>query len=161
MAILLRSLLLLVPSLLALGAFATSGEVQVNNPWVQEAPPNAKVLAAYLEINNSSAKTQVITAVSSAAFDRVEIHRTIVDRNMARMELLKELTILPYTAIYLKPGGVHFMLIGARKRVQAGDSVPISLTLKGGSTVMVSAKVRAAKPEESPADHAKHGNHAH
>lgn len=161
MAVLLRSLLPLWLSILAFDGLAAAGEVQVIDPWVQEAPPNAKVLAAYLEIDNGGAKTQVITAVSSAAFERVEIHRTIVDRNMARMELLKELTILPNTAITLKPGGLHFMLIGARKRFQAGDSVPISLTLKDGSTVAVSAKVRAGKPEERPADHAKHGNHAH
>ena len=161
MAILLRSLLLLVPGLLALSAFAASGEVRVIDPWVQEAPPNAKVLVAYLEINNSGAKTQIVTAVGSPAFERVEIHRTIADRNMAGMELLKELTILPNSSIYMKPGGLHFMLIGARKRLRAGDMVPLNLTLKDGNTLAVSATVRAAKPGERPADHAKHGNHAH
>lgn len=165
MAIFLRVLISVGLSLLAQGASAAAGEVQILEPWVQAAPPSAKVLAAYMEVTNGGAKTQIVTAVSSPLFERVEIHRTIVDQNMARMELLKEMTILPNATISLRPGGLHLMLIGARKRLQAGDAVPLSLTLKDGNALAVSATVRAAKPEERQAlrnaDHSKHGNHAH
>lgn len=165
MAIFLRALISVGLSLLAQGASAAAGEVQILEPWVQAAPPNAKVLAAYMEVTNGGAKTQVVTAVSSPLFERVEIHRTIVDQNMARMELLKEMTILPNATISLRPGGLHLMLIGARKRLQAGDAVPLNLTLKDGNALAVSATVRAAKTEERQAlrnaDHSKHGSHAH
>lgn len=165
MAILLRTLISLGVSLLALGASAAAVEVHILDPWVQTAPPNAKVMAAYLEISNSGTNTLIIKAVGSPLFERVEIHRTIVEENMARMELLKELTVLPNSTVSLKPGGLHFMLIGARKRLQTGDTVPISLTLKDGTTLAVSATVRAAKSEERPAqrntDHSNHGSHAH
>lgn len=163
MAILLRALLSVGLGLFAFGACA-AGEVRILDPWVQAAPPNAKVLAAYLELHNGGTKTQVVTAVSSPFFERVEIHRTIVDQNMASMELLKELTILPDATITLKPGGLHFMLIGARKKLKVGDTVPLSLTLKDGHTLSVDAAVRAARLEQKPAqrnaDHAKHGSHA-
>lgn len=164
MAIVLRVLLSTGFCLLAFGAFAAS-EIRILDPWVQAAPPKAKVLAAYLEISNGGTKTQIVTAVSSPLFERVEIHRTVVDQGMARMELLKELTVLPDAAISLRPGGLHLMLIGARKRLQAGDTVPLNLTFKDGKTLAVSATVRdprlGEKQAQGNADHSKHGTHAH
>jgi copper(I)-binding protein len=165
MDIFLRMLISLGLGFLVLNVSAATTDIQVLDPWVQAAPPNAKVLAAYLQLKNAGAKPQTVTAVSSPAFDRVEIHRTVVSENTARMEHLKELTIPPNATIVMKPGGLHFMLIGARKRLQTGDSIPISLTLKDGNTFAVSATVRAAQmdagKDHQGMDHSKHGAHAH
>lgn len=165
MDIFLRMLISLVPGFLALNVSAATAEIQILDPWVQAAPPNAKVLAAYLQIKNAGAKPQTVTAVSSPDFDRIEIHRTVVSGTTARMEHLKELAIPPHATIVLKPGGLHLMLIGPRKRLQTGDSVPVSLTLKEGDALTATATVRAAQTEagKNPQgmDHSKHGAHAH
>src|SRR3990167_9482954 len=92
-------------------ASADSVNIQILDPWVQAAPPNVKVLAAYLEIKNNGEKPQLLVNVSSPAFDQVEIHRSVMHGNMAHMEHLKELTIPPHASVTLKPGGGRFLFL--------------------------------------------------
>lgn len=147
---------------LAAGAFAGAPEIRIVDPWVQAGPPKAKVLAAYSRIENGGDKPQTVIGVSSPGFERIEIHRTVMHGNMAHMEQLKELTIPPRTTMTLKPGGLHFMLMNARQPLQAGDRVPMTLTLKGGGTLAFEATVRSARMADTGAaghgDHSAHGS---
>src|SRR4030067_1719334 len=123
---------LMILSSLALGfvasvASADSIDIQILDPWVQAAPPNVKVLAAYLEIKNNGEKSQLLVNFSSPAFDQAGIHRSVMHGNMAHMEHLKELTIPPHASVTLKPGGLHFMLMDAKKLVRGGASVPVDI----------------------------------
>ena len=146
-------------------ASADSVNIQILDPWVQAAPPNVKVLAAYLEIKNNGEKPQLLVNVSSPAFDQVGIHRSVMRGNMAHMEHLKELTIPPHASVTLKPGGLHFMLMDAKKQLRVGDSVPMTLTFKNGDKVAVTATVRAGQMEgmgdHQHMDHSEHMNHNH
>ena len=146
-------------------ASADSGDIQILDPWVQAAPPNVKVLAAYLEIKNNGEKPQILVNVSSPAFDQVGIHRSVMHGNMAHMEHLKELTIPAHASVALKPGGLHFMLMDAKKPLPVGDSVPMTLTFKNGDKVAVTATVRSGQLENmgdnQHMDHSEHMNHNH
>lgn len=145
------------------GTFASEPEIQVVNPWVQAAPPSAKVLAAYLEIKNNGEKPQTLAEISSPAFGQVEIHRTTTRDNIARMERVKELAIPPRSSVMIKPGGMHLMLMGGKKPLQAGDQVPMTLIFKSGEKLTISATVRSMQEEDAGnnphADHSKHQHH--
>lgn len=161
----LKILILLALGLVTPGASADSVDIQILDPWVQAAPPNVKVLAAYLEIKNNGKKPQILVNVSSPAFDQVGIHRSVMHGNMAHMEHLKELTIPPHASVTLKPGGLHFMLMDAKKPLHAGDPVPMTLTFKNGGKVAVKATVRSGQMEDmgdhQHMDHSEHTNHNH
>ena len=77
--------LLAVAVVFPVAAATHSKAVMVKEPWVQEAPPNAKVNAGYMVLENHSGQAQVLTGASSPAFERVEIHSTEVSEGMARM----------------------------------------------------------------------------
>ena len=158
---------ILVALMLGLAALSASAgsDIQIRDPWVQAAPPSVKVLAAYLEIKNDGKKQRVLTDVSSTAFAQVGIHRTVMHGNMAHMEHLKELAVPPNASVVLQPGGLHLMLTDAKKPLNTGDSVPMTLTFKDGEKVAVQATVRSGQKEDmgdhQHMDHSGHMNHNH
>lgn len=165
MGIFLKTLIALSLGLVAPIASADSGDIQILDPWVQAAPPNVKVLAAYLEIKNNGEKPSILVDVSSPSFDQVGIHRSVMHGNMAHMEHLKELTIPPHASVTLKPGGLHLMMMDAKNPLHAGDTVPMTLTFKHGGKVAVQATVRASQMEgmgnDPHMDHSEHMKHNH
>ncbi|MFZ2301919.1 MAG: copper chaperone PCu(A)C [Gallionella sp.] len=160
----LQILMALALGVTAPGAFA-DGEIQVRDPWVQAAPPNVKVMAAYLEISNSGKKPLALVGVASSAFEQAGIHNSVMHGNMVHMEHMKELVIPSNASVTLKPGGMHLMLTGAKKPLRTGDQVPITLIFKGGEKTALMAVVRSGQAVEMEdhkhMDHSGHGSHNH
>jgi copper(I)-binding protein len=123
------------------GAFAATA-LQIRDAWVPEAPPAARVQAAYMELVNDGASAVVVVGAQSPDFARVEIHRTVQAQGIARMAAQSELRVEPGAALVLAPGGTHLMLIEAKRRLVAGDRVAVELQLGDGSTAQVAAQVR-------------------
>lgn len=144
--------------LAALSARADSAGIQILDPWVQAAPPNVKVLAAYLEIKNNGEKPQTLVNIASPAFGQVEMHRSVMHGNMAHMEHQKELTIPPRASVVMKPGGMHLMLMDAKKPLHIGDTVPMTLSFKNGAKAAFTATVRSGQSEDAGGH--QHTNHA-
>ncbi len=164
MRIFLKTIIALMLGFVALSASA-DGDIQIHDPWVQAAPPSVTVLAAYLEIKNNGEKPRTLINVSSPAFEQVGIHRSVMHGNMAHMEQLKELTIPPRASVALSPGGLHLMLMDAKKPLNIGDQVPLTLNFKSGEKVVVTAIVRSGQMENledhQHMDHSGHENHKH
>jgi copper(I)-binding protein len=144
----------LMLGLASLCAQAGGTEIQVADPWVQTAPPGAKVMAAYLEIKNTGDKPQALVGVSSPAFTDIGIHKTVIHGNMAHMEHLKELPVPARASVVLKPGGLHLMLTDGKKPLREGDTVPMTLQFKSGDKAAFTATVRSAQTEDA-------GGHQH
>lgn len=138
---------------------AIAGSVMVKDAWVREAPPNAKVLAAYMTIENHTNNEKVLTSASSPAFDKIEIHKTVHKGDMATMEQQKELPIATHGTVKLQPGGLHLMLYTPSKKLKAGDIVSITLKFADGSTNMVDAKVKKATGSSGHDHHSEHSEH--
>lgn len=136
---LLRSILLL----LTFQPSAWAGDpLHVEDAWVREAPPSAKVLAAYMHLHNMGQETATLTGASCEAVERVEIHQTIVEEGMARMVPQESLQIAPGEHINLEPGGYHLMLISPARRLSAGERVTIRLEFQDGTGQLVDTPVR-------------------
>jgi len=116
--------------------------LDVHNPWVLEAPPGMKVMAAYMTLKNDSAKDLIITTVSSPSFNRVEMHKTVMDKDKASMIKQDTMTVKAGQDLLFKPGGSHLMLIGPKKPLKSGESIDIKLTLRNGEYIIVTAPVR-------------------
>ena len=144
----------IVVSVLANTAFA--GNVMVKDAWVREAPPNAKVLAAYMTIENHSNEEKVLTGATSPVFDKIEIHKTVHKGDMATMEEQKELAIATHGTVKMQPGGLHLMLYTPNKKLKAGDSVSFTLKFSDGSTSMVDAEVKKATGSSGHHHHEMH-----
>ncbi|WP_455366339.1 copper chaperone PCu(A)C [Kaarinaea lacus] len=149
--------LILLMCLLAYNAAAYSDSgMMVKDAWVREAPPNAKVLAAYMTIENHTAKEKILVSVTSEAFNKIEIHKTINKGGMATMEQQKELAIATHGKVTLEPGGLHLMLFNPGSALKAGDNVTFTLKFADGSTTMITANVKKAT---GGSEHHHHGGH--
>ncbi len=138
------SLLMGVPT-----SFAAESGLIVEDPWVREAPPVAKVLAAYLVVDNKSGQVRVLKGASSPAFERVEIHKTEVRDGVANMLRQDQVQIPAQGSLVFKSGGYHLMLIGPKKSLRAGDQIALSLSFANGEEIALQAEVRKAMEEMS------------
>ncbi len=119
---------------------ASAGELAVHGAWVRLSPPGANA-AGYLELRNSGEETLRVVAVSSPAAERVEMHRTVVEGDVARMRPVEAIEVAGGGAVVLEPGGLHLMLIGP-KGLREGAELALTLTLESGETLAATAEVR-------------------
>ncbi len=155
MGLLLKTLVAFAIGCVALTASADGGKLHIQDHWIRAAPPTVKVLAAYFALTNKDDTPRKITRVSSPAFERVEIHRSVIMQgDMAHMAHQKELTIPPNGTVTLKPGGLHLMLIGAIKPLHKGDAIPITLSFQNGEEVIINTPVRSGRMDSM--EHSKH-----
>lgn len=132
-------------------AAAACGALSVSGAYVPEPPPMARTAAAYFAVHNGSTHPARIVRAEGACADAIEIHRTTLEDNVARMMPVPELTIAPGETLTLAPGGLHVMLHGAA--LAPGETCRFALVLADGSELPVTAPVRprGARPA---ADHA-------
>ncbi len=116
--------------------------IEAHDPWVREAPPGAKVLAAYLQLHNHGSTLQTLISVDAPAFARVELHRTADMGGMASMAGMSQVMIPGHGKVAFEPGSLHIMLIDPISPLVAGDNVHIILHFKDGSSLPIDAEVR-------------------
>ena len=120
----------------------SSSLIVIKEAWIPEPPPVASVLAAYLQIRNTSAKAIDIIKIESGHFTRIEIHRTIEKDGMMQMDHLEKLTIPAHSNIELSPGGLHLMLFNPKQTLRSGDKVVLEFVFSDSQRMTIHAKVR-------------------
>ncbi|MEP6884529.1 MAG: copper chaperone PCu(A)C [Gammaproteobacteria bacterium] len=121
-----------------------AGNLVVSRPWSSPTPPVATVGAVYFSISNTGSKTDRLTALSSPAARRVEIHENRRAQGMMRMRALDFVDCPPGSTVKIEPGGMHIMLVGLTAPLTPGMEFPLSLTFRdsGILKIMVTVSVR-------------------
>jgi copper(I)-binding protein len=127
----------------------TAQSLQVSNGWVRAGPPGMMVLAGYFRLTNTSTQDVVVTSVSSPDFKMVEMHRTVVEDRVARMEAQEQLKVPAGGELALAPGGLHLMLMHPVRTLGAGDIVTLKLHLRGNDPITITAPVKKEQPSKS------------
>jgi periplasmic copper chaperone A len=129
---------------LALAAPPTFADVTVTQPWVRGTVPPQKATGAFMRLQ-SSADAKLVAASSPAAKE-VEIHEMAMVNNVMRMRPVAEIPLPAGKDVELKPGGYHIMLMGIQHQLKRGETIPITLTVRGNDgktqTIEVQAPVR-------------------
>ena len=136
---------------------AAAAELEISQLWVRAAPPTARVMAGYMNISNNGTTPVQVVAVSSPGFAATELHRTVVEDGVARMEPVGQLEIAAGASVSLEPGGLHLMLIEPKQIPQEGDSVTLVLHRADGMCKTLQAPVQR---DSSTGDtHQQHHHH--
>jgi copper(I)-binding protein len=117
-------------------------ELDIHDAWIKNLPPAVPVRAGYMTIRNAQAKAVSIVAIRSDAFASVEIHRTIDEDGMMRMEPVPTLVIEPDSTVKLAPGGLHLMMMNPIESTKPGDVLQIVIELGDGSTQSLKMTVK-------------------
>jgi copper(I)-binding protein len=110
--------------------------------YVAAAPPGAAAMAAYMTIGNAGDIPRRITAISSVDFAEVQIHRSILEQGIARMERMDSLAAEPGSRLELKPGGLHLMLLEPVRDFEPGETILLEFREADGTTHTLGLKVR-------------------
>lgn len=131
-------LTLVLALVLPLNAFA---ELDITEARIKNLPPPVPVRAGYMSIKNLSARSVSIVAIHSDAFASVEIHRSVMQDGMMRMEPVDRLTIDPGASLQLAPGGLHLMMMHPAEATRPGDDIEIILQMDDGAEQRLLMKV--------------------
>jgi Uncharacterized protein conserved in bacteria len=134
----------------AAGTKAQSAKkIQVEAPWVREAPPGARVLGAYMTLVNGSEQADRLLSVSSPLAGEIEIHRMTVKNGMMDMEAIPFLTVPAKGEVKLQPGGNHLMIYGMKRELKEGDRLPLELKFEHAGTLSIDVPVRKVMGKSS------------
>lgn len=134
--------------LFSLDPALADGNITVQNAWIREAPPTIKIMAAYLQINNSSDKTLTLISAESTEFERIEFHLSQTQDGVARMQQQYKIMIAPNTIFSFEPGGYHLMLFNNTAPMREGKLTSIKLLFKNGETHTFDAVVKRSASTE-------------
>ncbi len=104
-----------------------------NDKWLRAAPPNAKMMAAYVTLENQTAENLNLVGAYAPDFGMAEIHKTVEVDGMFRMREQKQLALSAQSKIVMEPGGLHIMLMMPQRSIQVGDEVRICLIYQNQS----------------------------
>ena len=158
-----RTTVLVVGSMLvAVGCASTrttdQGAIRIENAWARRAPmapaaahggmggmsgmPATANGAVYATIRNQGPSDDVLVSATSSVAEKVELHEVKNEAGVMAMRPIDKLAVPAGGVVEMKPGGYHIMLLGLRRELNPGDSVPVTLTFQKAAPVTVTATVR-------------------
>jgi len=125
--------------LFAVQSFA--GEIRVTDAWSRATAPGQENGSVGLII--TSQKDARIIAVASPLATSAELHTMTMEKGVMQMRQLDFLELPAKKAVTLGPGGNHLMLFGLKHPLNAGDLVPVTLTVQFADKKTVKIKIKA------------------
>jgi copper(I)-binding protein len=122
------------------GAHATVGELTIAGAVARASIGNAPTSAVYMTITTAGAPDRLIAAASTAA-QAVELHTSLNEGGIMKMRRLDAIEIAADSPAELAPGAQHIMLIGLDAPLEAGTTVPVTLTFEKAGEVTLDVPV--------------------
>jgi copper(I)-binding protein len=146
--------LVLLASFMVAPAMAAD-PVRVERGWTRATLPGQKVAGAYFEI--LSPRQGRLLGVTVVGAGSAELHSMKLDNGTMRMRALDSVELPAGKWVKLKPNGMHVMLFGLDKPLQARQTLPMQLTIQlaGEPARQVNATLEVRENEASGA----HGHH--
>lgn len=106
-----RLILTIILTTLLSACLAERAPLVATDIVVPKPRPGAQMTAGYLTLRNNTTQAITITRIRSPEFESVEMHESVLEDGVARMNPLRDLTISAGQSVKFKPGGKHLMLM--------------------------------------------------
>ena len=140
---------------MALAAQLACAQTTVKDAWVRGTVAQHKATGAFMQL--TSAQGGKLISVKSPAAGIGEILEMAMEGNVMKMRAVSGIDLPAGKGVDLKPGGYHVMLLDLKQQLKDGDSVPITLVVKGKDgkreTLEIKAPVRALGAAEPQPKH--------
>lgn len=144
------------------GAAASDDSISVQDAWVRATAgsENPSMTAAFMVIYNDGDDAVELVGAASEVAGVTELHEMAsVDGEMVMRQVEGGIEIAAGRGKELAPGGHHVMLMDVHDELAPGDEVEFTLSFSDGSTLEVTAPVKAFTEEEGT--YHDHGSHDH
>lgn len=122
-------------------------DLAVHNAWVRWQPPSRPNSSAFMTIENKSKRDISVISVSSKVIEHIELHAMERENGIMKMRQINRIVIPANSGVELKPGGLHLMLFGIQKPLEAGEKLPMTLNFPDGSMIEFEAVVKGQDEE--------------
>ena len=122
-------------------ATAAEANAMVISKAVVAEPATLDEAAAYLTFTNNTTQEDTLVAVAADLAARGEVHETMGEGEMRHMMATPTLVLPANSEVKLAPDGMHIMLSQLRRKLVAGDTVKLYLSLSRAGPVEVRAPV--------------------
>jgi copper(I)-binding protein len=130
------------------------GKLTVVDVRARPAPLEGGNGAAYMAVLNGLDVPVRLASVTGNAAAAVELHESINDNGVMKMEPHPEGFEIPAGGtLELRPGGKHVMLLGLVKPLAVGDSIDLTLNFEGSKAITVSVPVLDIQASMPGMDH--------
>jgi len=117
-------------------------KIAIEDAWARATVAGQTGSAAYFTIVNEGGADRLLSVSSPAG--NASLHSTSIDDGVMRMRPLQALDLDANSAVELKPGGTHVMLMGLKQPLAEGSSIELDLKFEKSGDRSVSAQVRPA-----------------
>jgi copper(I)-binding protein len=120
----------------------SEGGITVREAWLRPAPAGGST-AAYMVLVNEGATDVRLLGVGFPDAERVEIHETVMEGDIARMVHRAEGLLLPAgSETELAPMGKHVMIVDLARPIEDGASETLVLRFEQAGAMEIDAQVR-------------------
>ena len=105
--------------------------------------PGSNAGVAYFSVENNTDATIVVRRVDSPQFERVELHESLLEDGVYRMNALDALTVDSRRAVTLRAGGKHLMLMSPRADLAVGQPVTLILHYDTDGEIVLRATLQS------------------
>ena len=140
----------------ALGFSAAEALVQIEDSW-----SNATVLnksangAVFMTLTDTSGKGDMLVAASSPVATTTELHVHKMVSGVIQMRPVSAMPIPASGSLTLQPGAEHVMLIGLKRPLREGETIPLQLVFAHSNIVETTVQIRGVGVLNA---HTGHGN---
>jgi copper(I)-binding protein len=103
-------------------------QIRVTEAWTRAGVPGQKVAGIYFDI--LSTVDAKLVAVDTAVARVAELHLMSVENGTMRMRAVRAIDLPAGQTVRLKPGGYHVMLFDLTRSLEAGERIPIQLSVE-------------------------------
>jgi len=147
---------LLAALLLSVNVYA--GDVSAEGAWSRATAPGQD--SAMVDMSITSKQAATLVGFSSPVCKSAELHSMTHEGGVMMMREVKEVALPTGQRVNLGESGYHLMLLGLKAPLKAGETVPLTLSIRQADKRIVKVEVKAeVKPltEAKPAQ----GGHSH
>jgi hypothetical protein len=142
---------------------AKVGDLTIHQPWARASLGNAPNSAAYMTLETMGATPDRLIGGSTPVAQRVELHTHVMEVGVAKMRPVEAIEVAPGAPTVLEPGGLHLMLSGLTRKLDAGTTVPLTLVFEHAGEVTLEVPVEGVMAGTGPGhdgsmDHGEHGS---
>jgi copper(I)-binding protein len=136
--------------------------LKVEDVWAKPTFAMAKMGAGYFTLTNTTKNAVSISglSLSEGIANKVELHETYLESDMAKMRRLE----MPYViasgaTIEFVPRGKHLMIMGLVKPLEAGEHFDLTLEFTSGDSQTIRIPIKEDADTTEDEDHSHHHHH--
>jgi len=123
----------------------SSGDLHIGEPWARAMLPGQPTGGAYMTIRNDGQEPDRLTAITSPAAGKVEIHSMEMKGEVMEMRPVEGgLEIPAGESVALEPGGLHLMFLEVKTPFAQGAEVPVTLEFEKAGKIELNLPVLPA-----------------